>query len=383
MLRINKMSIDRNWELPIIKSILQITLFEYCDEESRSTLATLFKQFDEITCYHNAKDKAVKKLLQHTAKGEAESAVKMAKQNFLLPLMRSSFKEEWCGQREWKHPISPLEYTGWCGDTNLRRDFLELIPTSYKYDALLQLKKVKQNGTEYGTILSPIYRLKHCYEEYNFRLKRCYEEYNFRSVNMTMTYDERVQFWINVIGKNQLHSVAYLLQWLLEGSHHNTLPNYNTSPSRDYMIAHIGHHSSTPRIQLKLDLSSPLGVSHAIYKDGVYLFPRDFSKYVLTPAPSHPAYLWDPKPPLDTLELDFLCKSSKKILMEDISTLERDVPNNNTEQKHPNHTNANILLKANKTTLLLGGIAVLGLFAFIKNKADPIQILNTLKKNQM
>ncbi len=107
----------------------------------------------------------------------------LAKQNHALILSKTTFTEEWCGKREWKKPLSPLQYAEWAGDTKLSNYYIKLLPADLKNEALQQLKDVR-NGHLEREHLSAITELLHAY------------------------HYSRKDIWLR-----QFHSVVHLLQW--------------------------------------------------------------------------------------------------------------------------------------------------------------------------
>ncbi len=144
------------------------------------------------------------KVINHVPLLKAEQT---AKQNYALILSKRTFKEEWCGQRDWKQSLSALQYAAWAGDTELVDKFLALLPNdkTLKEEALRQLNEVKtgQLGRKH---LSAVTDLKNGYQEYD-RL------YKVEEAKRVMNWDQLDVDWVNNVGKNQLRSVVNLLQW--------------------------------------------------------------------------------------------------------------------------------------------------------------------------
>jgi hypothetical protein len=70
--------------------------------------------------------------------------------------------EEKCG-RQWKLPVSALEFAAWSGDIHLVECLLNKVTAKYRKEALAQLEGVKQHGLEHGEMMVPI---KHSIQTY-------------------------------------------------------------------------------------------------------------------------------------------------------------------------------------------------------------------------
>jgi hypothetical protein len=124
----------------------------------------------------------------------------IASNNYRLILGKSTFIEEWCGNREWTKPLSPLQYAAWAGDTELSNDYLKLLPADLKAEALQQLKDVRNDLLE-RKHLSAINDLIKVQEKH----RQIYAQYRYEGNFLENCAKE--------IRKQQFHSTVTLLQW--------------------------------------------------------------------------------------------------------------------------------------------------------------------------
>ncbi|MHB1946742.1 MAG: hypothetical protein ACYCQI_01335 [Gammaproteobacteria bacterium] len=306
---------NKSWKLPLSDDILRHTLFGYCKEEDAATLACASTQFDNPKFpYRECKNARVKQLLQYISQNDEDKAVEMIKQNYALMLIPETFTETLCGQREWTKPLSALQYLAWDGNTRLRRILLEHLPDENLNQALQQIMHVKIQGTEHGKPLSVIARLAKSYETFRSGDIKCFESNRWSNT-------QKLDYFIHVVGKHQLHSLAHFLHWYAEFPHvpANSLAK-RTELSRRY---------------LDLTNSSSLGVTTALIRWEKYQFYkygygeiREYDRYKdspATPIQAYPNWGKDEEFELSTVE-NFL-KAKLKDLKEDIRNLSQRVKN--------------------------------------------------------
>lgn len=226
VMQVRELKLDRNWKIPLVKDLLRNTLFQYCTTEDAITLAAASAQFDALPEYHNA---PVKILLQYIAKAtelEYLAGLAMAAKNPEFIVTKVTFTEEWCGQREWKKPISPLVRAAWAGDTQAVDAMLALLTTKeLKEEALNQLIELKEKGTEHGKHLSAIDALILSHNKHNERRRECSRLSGIENWPWGKLTDECQISWAENIGKSQLHSVANLFFYYCDNTFSfNSLP---------------------------------------------------------------------------------------------------------------------------------------------------------------
>ena len=247
-------SLNRTFEISLPDDLLKDTLASYCDAKDMATLSAASEQFERLPQYKLAFEEMSAELLKFTTYpsfSNLERAQVMIDQNPSLILNKRSFTEEHCGQRKWL-AVSPLEYAAWAGDKDLVDSFLKaLVTVEQKQEAFLQLKGVKERGTEHGAHLSVVLKLIHQYEEYIHKFNKSSEKENNQS-------------WVEGVGKAQLHSIVNLLQWYCSKYSFDPVPSFSKATDRtlDWWKGDT----------LDLSADSTLGSSEGLYKvwvDGV------------------------------------------------------------------------------------------------------------------
>jgi hypothetical protein len=156
-------------------------------------------------------------------------AERIAKENPALILAKSRFTEEWCREakfdpekgyvrdmkRQWTQAISPLQYAAWAGDTPLVDEFLKMLSSDAKEQALQQLRDVRDNRLE-RPHLSAILRLGEAYKGYDalyLHQRRC----------------DRESSW-EELSEKQCQSVVNLIQWFCSSTPFNPVPTFKEFP---------------------------------------------------------------------------------------------------------------------------------------------------------
>jgi len=150
-------------------------------------------------------------LLQCAAKGEFHE---VAKANPNLILKKGYFQEEWCGGRTWKN-ISPFQYVLWAGDMEMAHYFLSKLSSEDKPEALMQLKDLRDTGTEHGRPLCAVYRL---LEAYKALCKHAGSK-------------DSLKFW-RAVGQAQFSSVVNLLQYFANSAEFDSWTDFSLPPGR-------------------------------------------------------------------------------------------------------------------------------------------------------
>ena len=133
-----------------------ISPLQYATLTGRGNITNIFFKYLSNGLEGENLEQLYEVLLKLTAKGDKIKAEAMIKfeGNHIFILQKSTFTEDECGQREWKKPISPLQYAAWVGDTRMIDMYLRIY--TYKTTRRTLTIQKPEHGTEHGPFLFAI-----------------------------------------------------------------------------------------------------------------------------------------------------------------------------------------------------------------------------------
>jgi len=250
------LDLDKDWEIPLNKDVLQQTLFGYLEPSEAKTLAKASTPFFS-TCKRQL---VVLKLLRYVACGDQLNAEYMLKKDKSLLLCKGHMTDY---SNRTFYNITAFQYALWALDRHMWDMLLRYMPHD---KALLQLEEFESShGVEYRKSTSQIIREKHF--DFKILLKALKEFASMINVN---PIEKRKTHWCTVVGNAQRNVPAHVANEYCQPGREQSypMPNQYKEKSLERVLGFYHFNTKSQCFWFDKGLGVDFALSHYLSQNG-------------------------------------------------------------------------------------------------------------------